>query len=102
MHQRHQLQPVRLCNTSHQSYAAPLNARWDRARWHMFKAIPLAKHTQRCASCGALYDVIAVDKKHTPHNERVVCTCGWPLKDWIGFKAYLFTRRSNDPECAEV
>ena len=68
----------------------------------MLKAISLAQHTQTCASCGALYDVIAVDKKQDPHNERVVCTCGWPLKDWIGYKAYIFTRRSNDPERAEV
>ena len=64
----------------------------------MFKAISLAKHTQRCASCGTLYDVIAVDKKNNPRNERVLCACGWPLKDWVGHKTYLFTPRPNDAE----
>ena len=67
----------------------------------MIDATPLTNRTHRCASCGVLYDVIAVDKKHGPGNERVVCECGWPLKDWIGYRAYLFTRRQPATERAE-
>jgi hypothetical protein len=48
-------------------------------------------HYQWCGGCGARYEVI-VTKKVDAQDERVVCECGWPLKDWIGIKAYTFKR----------
>ena len=54
------------------------------------------RHTHRCSHCGALYDVVSINKRgFGMHDERVVCECGWPLKDWIGFKAYIFTRKAD-------
>ena len=56
------------------------------------------QHTHQCSHCGALYDVVSINKRWLgDHDERVVCECGWPLKDWIGFKAYIFTRRADAP-----
>ena len=41
-------------------------------------------------------DVIAVDKQAVGDSEdRVICECGWPLKEWVGYRAYVFTRRDD-------
>lgn len=53
-------------------------------------------HTHRCSHCAALYDVLCVDKRWLGHgDERVICDCGWPLKEWVSFKAHIFTRRAD-------
>jgi hypothetical protein len=42
--------------------------------------------------CAARYEVLVTEKIPGMHDERTVCDCGWPLKDWIGIKAYVFIR----------
>ena len=59
----------------------------------MPKANSEAPRAHRCSNCCALYDVVAIDKKAGNHNERVICECGWPLKEWVGYKDYVFTRK---------
>ena len=56
------------------------------------------QHTHQCSHCGALYDVVSINKRWFGMvDERVICACGWPLKDWIGFKTYIFTRKAAAP-----
>ena len=57
--------------------------------------------THRCSGCGALYDVVFVDKRLCG-DERIICDCGWPLKDWISYKAYVFTRRTDAADANEA
>ena len=59
------------------------------------------RQTHRCSGCGALYDVVLVDKRICG-DEQVICACGWPLKDWISYKAYVFTRRPNATSANEA
>jgi hypothetical protein len=47
---------------------------------------------QICAGCGARYEVTVTKKVAGTQDERVVCDCGWPLKEWIGIKSYIFKR----------
>jgi hypothetical protein len=54
-------------------------------------------HQQSCARCGARYEVLVTEKVGGTEDERVFCDCGWPLKDWIGIKAYIFKRLPTQP-----
>ncbi|MCZ7594415.1 MAG: hypothetical protein M5U16_05445 [Hyphomicrobium sp.] len=57
-----------------------------------------AQRTHRGSRCGTLYGVVSIDKKLIgDRDERVICESGWPLKEWTGFKAYIFTRRGDAP-----
>jgi hypothetical protein len=47
---------------------------------------------QSCARCGAHYEVLVTEKFPGAQNQHVICDCGWPLKDWVGVKAYTFRR----------
>ena len=62
----------------------------------MLDRISENQHTHQCSHCGALYDVVSINKQLLgKRDERAVCECGWPLKDWIGFRAYIFTRKAD-------
>jgi hypothetical protein len=47
---------------------------------------------QKCVHCGAVYAVLVTKKVAGAEDDRTTCECGWPLKDWIGVKAYIFRR----------
>jgi hypothetical protein len=47
---------------------------------------------QNCAHCGAVYAVLVTKKVAASEDDRIVCECGWPLKDWVGIKKYIFRR----------
>jgi hypothetical protein len=53
-----------------------------------------ADSRRTCARCGVRYEVFIRTKPSGVQDEHVICDCGWPLKDWIGVKAYIFRRVS--------
>jgi len=60
--------------------------------WQLAVMSADSSYQQSCTRCGARYEVIVTSKIFGAHDERVVCACGWPLKDWIRVKAHIFKR----------